>query len=145
MGSTQRAMSPSHTISVIPVASPFACRRYIYRGGGSWSDCAPPLLTQLAFGGRGMGESRGASDAPEFKEDVPRRAFRHQIGFIGQCWTLPTSLRILTLRTELPSERVLDKELSSRREDKRYVHCMSPWRPRRDPAALMTVDSCVGI
>ena len=51
----------------------------------------------------------------------------------------------LTLRTELPSERVLDKELSSRREDKRYVHCMSSWRPRRDPAALLTVDSCVRI
>ena len=47
-------------------------------GKGPWGVCAPPLLTQLAFGGRGMGESRDTSDAPEFKEDVPRRAFRHQ-------------------------------------------------------------------
>ena len=47
-------------------------------GKEPWGVCAPPLLTQLAFGGRGMGESRDASDAPEFKEDVPRRAFRHQ-------------------------------------------------------------------
>ena len=43
---------------------------------------------------------------------------------------------MLTLRTELPSERVLDKKLLSRRHTVDIALILSSWRPRRDPAAL---------